>query len=95
VVLYVIGVLGYLMRRFDIPVGPAVVAVILGPMAEENYRRAMQISQGEWVSLFTRPVSGTIFGIAALAFVLPVVIKWWRGRNIPPDPPITGASANA
>jgi putative tricarboxylic transport membrane protein len=95
VVLYVIGVLGYLMRRFDIPVGPAVVAVILGPMAEENYRRAMQISQGEWVSLFTRPVSGTIFGIAALAFVLPVVIKWWRGRNIPPDPPISGAPVNA
>ncbi len=95
VVLYAIGVLGYLMRRFDIPVGPAVVAVILGPMAEENYRRAMQISQGDWVSLFTRPVSGTIFAIAAVAFLLPVAIKWWRRRSAPPDPPINGVPANA
>ena len=72
-----------------------VVAVILGPLAEENYRRAMQISQGDWVSLFTRPVSGTIFAIAALAFLLPVAIKWWRRRTAPPEPPINGAPANA
>lgn len=48
VVLYVIGVVGYLMRRFGIPVGPAVVAVILGPQAETQFRRALQISQGDY-----------------------------------------------
>src|SRR5690606_5780193 len=71
VVLYAIGALGYLMRRFDIPVGPAVVAVILGPMAEIHFRRAMQISQGDYSVFYTRPVATTIFAIAAIAFVAP------------------------
>ncbi|MDQ4044981.1 MAG: tripartite tricarboxylate transporter permease [Chloroflexota bacterium] len=81
VVLYVIGALGYLMRRFDIPVGPAVVAVILGPMAEVHFRRALQISQGDWTVLFDRPISGTIFAIAALAFIAPAIWRLVQSRN--------------
>ena len=73
VVLYAIGVLGYLMRRFDIPVGPAVVAVILGPMAEIHFRRTLQISQNDYSVFVTRPISGTILAIALIAFVAPVI----------------------
>jgi putative tricarboxylic transport membrane protein len=81
VVLYVIGVLGYLMRRFDIPVGPAVVAVILGPMAEVHYRRAMQISQGDWTVFIERPVAVTIFSIAAIALLAPATLRLIRARR--------------
>ena len=87
VVLYVIGALGYLMRRFDIPVAPAVVAVILGPQAEIQFRRALQISQNDYSVFVTRPISASIFAVAILAFVLPSAYRWWRGRGGPPNMP--------
>ena len=71
VVLYVIGVVGYLMRRFDIPVGPAVVGSILGPEAETHFRRALQISQGDASVFVTRPISATILAIALLMLIGP------------------------
>ncbi len=75
VVLYVIGVVGFLMRRFDIPVGPAVVAVILGPEAELQFRRALQISQGDYTTFLTRPITATILALALIALIAPRV---WR-----------------
>ncbi len=78
VVLYAIGVLGFLMRRFDIPVAPAVVGGILGPMAEEHFRRALQISQGDYTVFFTRGISLTIFILAALSLVLPWALQRLR-----------------
>ncbi len=81
VVLYVIGFFGFLMRRFDIPVGPAVVAVILGPLAEVQFRRALQISQGDYSVFITRPIAASIFAVALLAFIGPVVWRWYRSRN--------------
>jgi len=87
VVLYVIGALGYVMRRFDIPVAPAVVAVILGPQAEIQFRRALQISQNDYSVFVTRPIAASIFAVAILAFVVPSAYKWWRGRGGPPERP--------
>ncbi|MDQ3524215.1 MAG: tripartite tricarboxylate transporter permease [Chloroflexota bacterium] len=81
VVLYIIGIFGYLMRRFDVPVGPAVVAVILGPNAEVQFRRALQITQGDYSEFITRPISGSILAIAMLAFFGPVVWRWYRSRT--------------
>jgi putative tricarboxylic transport membrane protein len=82
IVLYAIGIVGYLMRRFDIPVGPAVVGCILGPEAETHFRRAMQISQGDETVFFTRPLSATILGVALLLFIGPRIWGWMqRIRN--------------
>jgi putative tricarboxylic transport membrane protein len=75
VVLYVIGAVGFLMRRFDIPVAPAVVGVILGPVAEDHFRRALQISQGDYSTFVTRPISGSILAIAALGIVVPLLLR--------------------
>jgi len=71
IVLYTIGVVGYVMRRFDIPVGPAVVGSILGPEAETHFRRALQISQGDATVFLTRPISATILAVAALLLIGP------------------------
>ena len=86
VVLYVIGVVGFLMRRFDIPVAPAVVAVILGPQAETQFRRALQISQGDYAVFVTSKISATIFAIAIIAFVGPALWKLWRSRRQEMEP---------
>lgn len=81
-VLYGLGIVGYLMRRFDLPVGPAVVAVILGPQAETQFRRALQISQNDYTVFITRPISLTIFIITILAFLAPILVRWIQSRRM-------------
>ena len=75
ILLYLIGAVGYLMRRFDYPVSPAVVGLILGPMAEQQLRRAMQISLGDPLVLVQSPISATLLAIAVFALVAPFVLK--------------------
>ncbi len=65
VLLYTVGVAGYLMRRYDFPTAPVIIGMILGPLAEQNFRQAMTISAGDWTIFFTRPLSLTILIIAA------------------------------
>jgi putative tricarboxylic transport membrane protein len=69
--LYGIGVIGMFMRRFDFPVAPVVIGMILGPMAEQALRQAMTISEGDWSTFVTRPGSLAILVLAALALVGP------------------------
>lgn len=82
VLLYVVGVMGYLMRRYDFPTAPVIIGMILGPLAEQNFRQAMTISAGDWTVLFTRPLALTIFIIAALLVIAPKAYGWLR-RNRP------------
>ncbi len=73
IVLYVIGIVGYLMRRFDIPVAPAVVGCILGPMIEAQYRRTMQINRGDELVFLNGdyPIATSIMAVATLLFLAP------------------------
>jgi putative tricarboxylic transport membrane protein len=72
VMLAVFGVLGFLMRRFDFPIAPVVVGLILGPVAESQLRRALSISLGDPVVLVQSPISATLLVIALIALVAPV-----------------------
>ncbi|MGL5011985.1 MAG: tripartite tricarboxylate transporter permease, partial [Paracoccaceae bacterium] len=78
--LMIFGVLGYLMRLYGYPIAPVVVGLILGPMAEQQLRRALSISQGDWTTLVSTPVSAGILLLAVLAFVVPLVLRL-RGRG--------------
>jgi putative tricarboxylic transport membrane protein len=71
VILYALGVVAMFMRRFDFPVAPVVIGMILGPMAEQALRQALTISQGEWSVFVTRPGSAIILGVALLALLGP------------------------
>ncbi|MEU6784500.1 tripartite tricarboxylate transporter permease [Nonomuraea angiospora] len=72
VVLYVLGLLGYAMRRFGLPVAPAVIGMILGPMAEIQLRRALAIGAGDVTVLVRSPVAVVLLVLAALALLTPV-----------------------
>src|SRR5690606_35081089 len=74
ITLYAIGVVGFLMRRHGFPVAPAVIGMILGPMAESQFRRALAISQGDYSVFVTRPLSLTLLIIASLALFAPPVL---------------------
>ncbi|MDR7435432.1 MAG: tripartite tricarboxylate transporter permease [Armatimonadota bacterium] len=69
------GVLGYLMKKLDYPVAPMVLALVLGPFAENSLRQAFIISGGSLSIFFTRPISAVLMGLAILAYLYPL-IRW-------------------
>jgi putative tricarboxylic transport membrane protein len=73
--LMIFGVMGYAMRVHGYPIAPVVVGLILGPMAEQNLRRALSISQGDWSTLWSTPVSATLLALALVALVLPTLMR--------------------
>jgi len=81
ILLLALGLLGFVMRRFGLPVLPLIVAVILGPRVELQGRRALQLSSGEWRGLFgsTNPATGQfeLSAIAITAYAIIVLIMIW------------------
>jgi len=77
----IFGVVGYLMRKLDYPMAPAVLAIVLGPLAEPAMRQSLLISNGSFMIFFERPFSGTIMVIAIALFLLPLVAKLKRARG--------------
>ena len=64
------GVLGYLFAKFGMEPAPLLLGFILGPMMEENLRRALIISGGEWSVFVERPLSATLLLLALIVFVV-------------------------
>ena len=69
----IFGVVAYLMRKLDYPMAPAVLAIVLGPLAEASMRQSLLISSGSFSIFFVRPIAGTITAIALILFVLPLL----------------------
>jgi putative tricarboxylic transport membrane protein len=74
VALYVLGLLGFVMRRYGFPIAPCIIGLILGPLAEEQFRRALSISQGDPSVFFTHPISLGFLLSAALVLIVPVML---------------------
>ncbi|WP_303982536.1 tripartite tricarboxylate transporter permease [Dongia mobilis] len=70
-----IGLVGFAMRQFEYPVAPLVVGLILGPMAEEQFRRAYAIAQGDVSVFFTHPISALLLAIAAACVIGPYLLR--------------------
>ena len=79
--LLVFGIVGYVMRRFDFPVAPAIIGMILGPLAEENFRRALSITQGDYTVFVTHPISAVLLAIALLIIVAPFLMRLRHRRR--------------
>ncbi len=78
--LLLFGFLGYGLRLYGYPIAPVVVGLILGPMAEQQLRRALAIAQGDWTTLVSTPLSASLLGIAALALIVPMLMRL-RGKG--------------
>ncbi len=68
------GVMGWVLRKLDVPLVPVILGVLLGNMMEANLRRAMTISDGDWTALFASPLSIILWTIAVVGFVLPILV---------------------
>jgi putative tricarboxylic transport membrane protein len=81
VILWTIGLLGFGMRVLDVPVAPCVVGLILGPLAEQQFRRALAISQGDPTVFFTHPISAGLLITAVVLVLGPIVLRRFRPRT--------------
>jgi putative tricarboxylic transport membrane protein len=80
VLLYAIGLLGVVMRRYDFPTAPVVVGMILGPLAEAQLRNAISIGEGKWTVFLERPGSLFLVLVVVAVLVLPRLLKRFGKR---------------
>jgi putative tricarboxylic transport membrane protein len=84
VVVFVLGIVGFLMRRYDYPLAPVILGLVLGPLIDNNFRRAMIMTDGSVLTLVTRPLTLAILLIAIVFFILPFAVRLYgraRGRG--------------
>ncbi|MBD1382823.1 tripartite tricarboxylate transporter permease [Metabacillus arenae] len=81
VLLIACGVLGYLLSKHDYPVAPLVLALVLGPMIENNMRRALTSSNGDFTVFVTSPISLLFLLFGLLWILIPLILKW-TGRKV-------------
>ena len=75
-----IGVIGFLMERLRMPLAPAVLAVILGPMAEAELRRSLLISRGDFSFLFSSAISLILVALTIIMVIAPIVRRLAPGK---------------
>ena len=73
-----LAMFGVAMRRFDFPTAPVIVGLILGPLAEAQFRNAMSIGEGSFTVFFQRPMSATLLVIVLLVLITPRLLAWHR-----------------
>jgi len=78
------GVLGYFLRKMDVPTVPVILGILLGNAMEDNLRRAMVISNGDWTFLFSTPIAIGLWAAAILGFIAPMFLRGLLKR--PPQP---------
>ncbi len=81
ILLYVVGLAGFLMRRFGFPAAPVIVGMILGPLAEEQMRRSLAISQGEWSIFLTHGISAFLLALTVAVLLVPAITRRLRRRE--------------
>ena len=74
------GVVGYLLRKLDYPMAPAVLAIVLGPLAETSMRQSLMIAHGSPSIFFTRPIAGSIMVVAIILLLLPLIKRIRKAR---------------
>jgi TctA family transporter len=79
----VFGVLGAIFLSLDFPVSPIVLGFVLGPMLEENFRRAMLLSRGDLIVFLERPISAWFISACSL-LILAQVVAYARKLRLPP-----------
>lgn len=85
ILLFLIGAAGFVMRVLGVPVAPAVIGLILGPLAETQFRRALAIAQGDWTVFLASPLSAALLAAAALVVAGPMIWRAVLARRLTAD----------
>ena len=90
-VMIAFGVIGYVLRKLDVPLVPVILGVLLGEAMEKNLRRALTVSDGDWSILWGSPLAIGLWAFAILGFVAPLLIGRYFRPKIADEPIGEGA----
>jgi len=80
-VMLLFGVIGYFMKKYHFSPASLILGLVLGPMMEENLRRQLLVTNGDYLSFFARPVSAVILLLALVALFYPVIVKVMKNKK--------------
>lgn len=80
-VMVVFGLIGYFLQKVKVPASPAVLALILGPLAESHFRRALLMSEGAFTTFFSTPISIFFLVMTSLTLLGPILKKYLPKRK--------------
>jgi putative tricarboxylic transport membrane protein len=75
-IMFIAGMLGFIFKMTDYPLGPLILGLLLGGLAESNLARSLSLSGGDMSVFFTRPISLGLILITTLSLVVPLIKKW-------------------
>ena len=81
-VMVLFGAIGYLMHKFSYEPSPLILAFVLGPLLENNLRKALILSRGDFWTFVERPISATCLAIAALMIIVPLLPSLAKKREV-------------
>lgn len=82
--LFGIGVAGFLLRRYKFPLAPVILGLVLGPLIETEFRRALVISYGDPMIFISRPLAASILLVTILIVATPYVLRVWKRYKAQP-----------
>lgn len=85
----VLGLVGYILRKLDFPTAPIILGFVLAELMEQNLRRALSISDGDPSVLFQSAISITLWVLAAVILLLPLIMRLFSLGKIKPKVPMT------
>jgi TctA family transporter len=80
-VMLVLGIIAFIMEENDIPVAPAILGIVLGPLLEGNFITSMIKADGSYLAFFERPIAATLGIITFAIWLLPPLLRLLRERN--------------
>ncbi|MBI2204887.1 MAG: tripartite tricarboxylate transporter permease [Candidatus Rokubacteria bacterium] len=83
-VMVTFGIIGFVLQRYEFPVAPIVLGLILGPMLETHLRRALILSRGDWSTFVERPISAFLLAAVVVYLALPLIVWAWKRTTRPP-----------
>ena len=81
-VMLLFGVIGYFLENAKFPLAPIVLGLVLGPIAEEQFRRAMQMSGNDITIFFTRPISLVLIILTVISLMVPLIAYIKKRRTV-------------
>jgi putative tricarboxylic transport membrane protein len=83
-VMFVFGIIGYVMRKLKFPAAPVVLGLVLGPMVERSLRQSLTMSHGDVTIFFTRPIAAVLVTIGLISLFAPLLrgVMEWRKKVV-------------
>jgi len=80
--MFMAGILGFIFKKMDIPIGPFILALVLGPLAESNFRRSLALSRGSYLIFVSSPISVILLILTAMALFPEPIKRLIKGKKL-------------